>query len=157
MLTLNQAAPDFTLYDAHQGPHSLGDYKNQWLVLYFYPKDNTPGCTTEACSLRDDHEKFQQLNTKIIGISTDNSQSHLKFSEKQSLSFTLLADIQGKVSEAYGALFKLGPIKFSKRHSFIIDPEGNVAKIYRSVSPGIHSQELLQDLQQLQKEFKQKI
>lgn len=150
MLTIKQSAPEFSLYDAHEALHKLDDYQGHWLVIYFYPKDNTPGCTTEACTLRDDHEQFNNLETKIIGISTDNSQSHLNFTNKQSLTFTLLADPGGKVSAAYGALFKLGPIKFSKRHSFIIDPAGKIAKIYRSVSPSSHSQELLQDLQELQ-------
>ena len=153
MLKLKQSAPDFSLYDAHEVLHKLDDYKNHWLVIYFYPKDNTPGCTKEACTLRDDIEKFDNINTKVIGVSTDNSKSHLSFSQKQSLPFTLLADSKGLVSAAYDALFKLGPIKVSKRHSFIIDPEGKIAKIYRSVSPSVHSQELLHDLQQLQKEF----
>ncbi len=151
MLELKQAAPDFSLYDAQKTLHTLADYQGRWLVIYFYPKDNTPGCTKEACALRDDNEQFNALNADIIGISTDNSQSHLDFSAKQSLPFTLLADPDGKVSKAaYGALFKLGPIKFCKRHSFIIDPTGHIAKIYRSVSPALHSQELLQDLQQIQ-------
>ncbi len=151
MLELNQSAPNFQLDDAHGVSHKLVDYQGHWLIIYFYPKDNTPGCTKEACALRDDSEEFTRLNTKIIGISTDNSSSHLKFSEQQSLPFTLLADTDGKVSAAYGALFKLGPLKFCKRHSFIIDPAGKIAKIYRSVSPSLHSQALLQDLQQLQK------
>lgn len=150
MLTVKQSAPDFTLYDAHEALHKLEDYLGHWLVVYFYPKDNTPGCTKEACSLRDDSEQFNDLNTKVVGISTDNSKSHLNFSNKQSLPFTLLADPSGQVSAAYGALFKLGPVKFCKRHSFIIDPAGKIAKIYRTVSPVLHSQELLQDLQQLQ-------
>ncbi len=154
MLTINQSAPNFSLYDAHEALHNLDDYKKHWLVLYFYPKDNTPGCTKEACALRDDSAKFKDLKTKIIGISTDNSKSHLDFSQKQTLDFTLLADPKGVVSSDYDALFKLGPIKFSKRHSFIIDPLGKIAKIYRSVSPGVHSQELIDDLQQLQSEFK---
>jgi len=151
MLEINQPAPDFSLADAQGISHSLKDFQGQWLVLYFYPKDNTPGCTTEACSLRDDLAQFKNLNTSVIGISTDNSASHLKFIAKQSLNFTLLADTDGKVSKRYNALFKLGPIKFSKRHSFIINPEGNITKIYRSVSPSLHSQELLNDLVQLQK------
>lgn len=151
MLELNQAAPTFSLYDAHGSLLKLEDCQNQWLILYFYPKDNTPGCTKEACALRDNAANFSELNAKIIGISTDTSQSHLDFSQKQSLAFTLLADPGGKVSSAYGALFKLGPIKFSKRHSFIIDPTGTIVKIYRKVSPSLHSQQLLQDLQQLQK------
>jgi len=151
MLELHEKAPDFALYDAHENLHQLSDYRDQWLVIYFYPKDNTPGCTKEACALRDDNEKFANLNTKVVGISTDNSKSHLGFSEKQSLPFTLLADPQGKASAAYGALFKLGPVKFCKRHSFIIDPTGKIAKIYRSVLPSLHSQELLQELHNLQK------
>ena len=150
MIELKQFAPDFLLNDAHGALHKLEDYQGHWLVIYFYPKDNTPGCTKEACALRDDSDKFADLNTKVIGISTDNSKSHLNFSEKQSLPFTLLADPVGKVSSAYGALFKLGPVKFCKRHSFIIDPAGKVAKIYRKVSPSLHSQELLLDLQALQ-------
>lgn len=150
MLEINQAAPSFSLYDAHETLHQLTDYQNHWLVIYFYPKDNTPGCTKEACALRDDSEQFANLNTKVIGISTDNSKSHLGFSTKHSLPFTLLADPDGKVSAAYGALFKLGPLKFCKRHSFIINPQGKIAKIYRNVSPGLHSQELLQALNNLQ-------
>jgi len=151
MLEINQPAPDFNLADAQGISHSLKDFQGQWLVLYFYPKDNTPGCTKEACSLRDDLAQFKNLHATVIGISTDNSASHLKFIEKQSLNFSLLADTDGKVSASYHALFKLGPIKFSKRHSFIINPEGNITKIYRSVSPNLHSQELLNDLVQLQK------
>ena len=150
MIELNQAAPNFMLKDAHETVHKLEDYHGHWLIIYFYPKDNTPGCTKEACALRDDSEKFASLNTKVLGISTDNSKSHLSFSQKQSLPFTLLADTDGKVSSTYGALFKLGPVKFCKRHSFIIDPTGKIVKIYRTVSPSLHSQELLQDLQQLQ-------
>jgi len=152
MLEINQPAPDFSLADAQGITHSLKNFQGQWLVLYFYPKDNTPGCTKEACSLRDDLAQFKSLNATVIGVSTDNSASHLKFIEKQSLNFSLLADSDGKVSASYKALFKLGPIKFSKRHSFIIDPEGKITKIYRSVSPSLHSQELLSDLAQLQKQ-----
>ncbi|HIG64257.1 MAG TPA: peroxiredoxin [Methyloprofundus sp.] len=153
MLEINQTAPNFALYDAHENLQQLTDFQNYWLVIYFYPKDNTPGCTKEACALRDDNEEFSKLNTKVIGISTNNSESHLNFSEQQSLPFTLLADPEGTVSAAYGSLFKLGPIKFCKRHSFIIDPAGKIAKIYRSVSPSLHSQELLQDLQSLQQPY----
>jgi len=151
MLEINQPAPDFSLSDAQGISHSLKDFQGQWLILYFYPKDNTPGCTKEACSIRDDNQQFKDLNTTVVGISTDTSASHSKFAEKQSLNFTLLADTDGKVSASYHTLFKLGPIKFSKRHSFIINPEGNITKIYRSVSPSLHSQELLNDLVQLQK------
>jgi len=150
MLELNQTAPDFSLTDAHGKLHHLSDYQGQWILLYFYPKDNTPGCTKEACALQEDKQNFTQKKLQIIGISTDTSESHLKFSQKQNLEFTLLADTGGKVSALYGALFKLGPIKFSKRHSFIINPEGKIVKIYRKVSPSFHSQELLDDLADLQ-------
>jgi len=153
MLSLNTDAPSFTLLDAHEKKHKLEDYQNNWLVIYFYPKDNTPGCTKEACALRDDYQIFTDLNTEVIGISTDNSHSHANFTTKQSLNFTLLADPKGVVSQAYGALFKLGPVKFSKRHSFIINPKGKIVKIYRSVSPSLHSQELLTDLRELQKKY----
>jgi len=153
MLLLNTTAPSFVLLDAHGKQHKLEDYQNSWLVVYFYPKDNTPGCTKEACALRDDYQKFVDLDTKIIGISMDNSHSHANFTTKQSLNFTLLADPKGKVSQAYDALFKLGPIKFSKRHSFIINPKGKIVMIYRSVSPSLHSQELLADLRELQKNY----
>jgi peroxiredoxin Q/BCP len=149
MLKINQPAPDFSLNDAQGKQHNLADFRGQWLVLYFYPKDNTPGCTKEACSLRDDNQQFKALNTRVIGISTNSSASHLKFTEKQALNFTLLADTGGKVSASYNALFKLGPIKVSKRHSFIINPEGKIMKIYRDVSPSVHSQELLGDLKSL--------
>ncbi len=150
MLSINQQAPDFSLNDAQGITHTLNSFHGQWLVVYFYPKDNTPGCTKEACALRDDNQQFTDLNTTVIGINTDTSESHLKFIDQQFLNFLLLADTDGKVSASYNALFKLGPIKFSKRHSFIISPEGKIMQIYRSVSPSLHSQELLADLKQLQ-------
>jgi len=153
MLSLNMTAPNFALLDAHEKQHKLEDYKNGWLFIYFYPKDNTPGCTKEACALRDDYQKFTDLNTKVIGINTDNSHSHANFTTKQALNFTLLSDPKGIVSKTYGTLFKLGPLTFSKRHSFIIDPTGKIVKIYRSVSPSSHSQELLADLCRLQKNY----
>ncbi len=151
MLTLNQAAPDFTLSDTQNIAHSLTDYQGKWLILFFYPKDNTPHCTKEACSFRDDYSQFGDLNAQIIGINTNNNQSHLGFTEKHQLPFTLLSDPQGKVSALYGALFKLGPLKYSKRHSFLIDPKGILVKIYRDVKAESHTQELLQDLNTLQK------
>lgn len=150
MLHINDTAPNFTLLDAQKTPHTLTDYQGQWLILYFYPKDHTPGCTQEACTLRDDFQHFSALKTQIIGVSTDKTQNHHKFTTKHQLNFPLLADPKGKISQLYGALFKLGPLKFSKRHSFIINPTGKIAKIYRNVNPSEHSQELLTDLQHLQ-------
>ena len=145
-LSEGDAAPDFSLSDQNHKPHRLDDYKGQWLVLYFYPKDDTPGCTKEACNFRDDIFKIRALNAVVLGVSLDDSKSHEEFAKKYSLPFSLLADTDGKVSEAYNALTKFGPIKFSKRHSFIIGPAGQIQKIYRSVDTDRHSQQIIDDL-----------
>lgn len=147
-----QKAPEFSLLDNKNHKHLLADYLGQWLVIFFYPKDNTPGCTIEACQFRDDYSDISALDTKIIGINTDSTKSHGKFIDKQNLPFPLLSDNSGTICQAYGTLFKLGPITFCKRHSFIIDPEGNIAKIYRSVSPSKHSEQIQADLKALQSE-----
>ena len=146
-----QPAPDFKLEDAGGTVHSLSDYRGKWVVLYFYPKDNTPGCTIEACHFRDDSALFAEANAVLIGINTDNAKRHRSFVSRYSLPFTLLIDKNGEVSQTYGALFKLGPVKFSKRHTFIINPEGFIAKIYRSVSPGKHSRQILEEIKFLKK------
>ncbi|MCB5187777.1 peroxiredoxin [Methylobacillus caricis] len=145
------AAPSFTLPDAKKQNHSLADYSGQWLVLYFYPKDDTPGCTKEACSFRDDLFQLEKLGAKVVGISVDDSASHAKFAEKYSLPFPLLSDADGKVADSYGALTNLGIIKIAKRYTFLIDPKGNIAKTYLSVDTSRHSQEIIEDL----KKFKQ--
>jgi peroxiredoxin Q/BCP len=152
-LQVGQPAPDFELFDAHKKHHRLSNYINQWLVLYFYPKDDTPGCTIEACKFRDDYSGFKNLDTIILGISLDDSKSHQLFSDKLSLPFDLLTDDAGEISKSYGTLLKLGPIKFCRRHSFIIDPQGKIAKIYRSVSPANHSQLIQQDIKALQEKL----
>ena len=148
-LAVGDAAPVFNLIDQHQKNHSPGEYKGNWLVVYFYPKDDTPGCTKEACNFRDDIAHIRALNARVLGISLDDSKSHAEFAQKYSLPFPLLADPDGSTAEAYGALFRLGPIKFSKRHSFIIDPQGVVRKIYREVEPKQHSQQIIADLKTL--------
>lgn len=145
-------APVFELFDQYNKPLALTDYKGKWVVLYFYPKDDTPGCTTEACNFRDDIFKIRELNAEVIGVSVDNTESHAKFSEKHGLPFPLLSDGDGTVAKSYGAFMSLGPIKIAKRHSFIINPEGNIAKIYRDVEPAEHSDEIIYDLKILQKE-----
>jgi len=145
------AAPDFELIDQYNKPHKLSDYQGKWIVLYFYPKDDTPGCTTEACNFRDDIFKIRKLNAEVLGVSVDNAESHKKFSEKHGLPFPLLSDGDAEVAKSYDALFSLGPIKTAKRHSFIINPEGKLAKIYRDVSPDEHSDEIIRDLETLQK------
>lgn len=149
-LQIGQPAPAFTLPDQQQQIRSLSDFRGQWLVLFFYPKDNTPGCTIEACRFRDHYQVILEKNTLIVGINTDSEESHQRFVSQQQLPFPLLSDRTGQVCKAYGSLFKLGPIKFCKRHSFIIGPDGNIAKIYRNVSPGAHIQQIVGDLQALQ-------
>ena len=143
-------APHFELKDQNGKTHTLADYRGQWLVLYFYPKDDTPGCTTEACEFRDDVVALKRMGATVLGISMDDVESHQAFAEKYHLSFPLLSDSRGEVARSYGALTNLGLIKFAKRHTFIIDGEGRIAKIYRSVTPKTHSDEVIRDLEHLQ-------
>lgn len=146
-LNIGDSAPEFNLSDANGKRHSLADYRGQYVILYFYPKDDTPGCTQEACKFRDDWPKLQALGASILGISVDNSASHQKFSEKHRLPFPLLADEDGKVAASYDALTDLWVIKIAKRHSFLIDPNGKIVKLYRQVSVSNHSQQIIEDLQ----------
>ena len=143
-------APEFELNDQTNSTHKLKDYKGKWIVLYFYPKDDTPGCTKEACEFRDDIAILQSLNAQVFGVSVDSTKSHEKFAIKYNLQFPLLSDIDGLVAKRYGSLTKIGPLKFAKRHTFVIDPFGNIAKIYRSVKPATHSDEVIADIKLLQ-------
>lgn len=144
-------APAFELSDQYHKTHKLADYRGKWVVLYFYPKDDTPGCTTEACHFRDDIIRIRELNAEVLGVSVDNAESHAKFAEKHGLPFPLLSDSDAMVAKSYGSLFSLGPIKIAKRHSFIINPEGKIARVYRDVKPDGHSDEIIRDLEVLQK------
>jgi thioredoxin-dependent peroxiredoxin len=144
-------APKFALLDQDSESHALGAYRGRWVVLYFYPKDDTPGCTTEACNFRDDLPTLRALNVQILGISVDDTVSHAQFAQKFHLPFPLLADTDGNVARAYGALWSIGPLRIAKRYTFVIDPEGRIARIYRNVKPATHSRELQQDLKELQK------
>ena len=144
-------APAFVLPDADGKMRQLSDWHGQWLVLYFYPRDHTPGCTTEAAHFRDALPKFAALKAQIAGVSLDDSASHRRFATDLKLNFALLADTDGKVAQSYGALLNLGVMKFAKRHTILIDPEGRVAKIYRDVNADTHAAQLLADLQQLQR------
>lgn len=149
-LTVDGDAPDFTLNDAKGNPHTLSDYRGKYLVLYFYPKNDTPGCTKEACHFRDDMAQLEKLGAKVVGVSVDSSESNGKFAEKYKLPFTLLADTDGKVAERYHALTNLFVIKIAKRHTFLIDPQGKIRKIYTSVNVSNHSQQIIDDLKAIQ-------
>jgi thioredoxin-dependent peroxiredoxin len=146
------AAPDFTLTSQESASVSLRDYRGSWVVLYFYPKDQTPGCTREAHGFQGDQSKFTERHTVILGVSVDSVDSHKKFCAKEGLNFKLLADSDGKVSNAYGSLTNFGVVKFAKRNTFLIDPSGKVAKAYTSVDPARHSEEVLAALDQMQKQ-----
>jgi peroxiredoxin Q/BCP len=149
-MKVGQIAPDFSLPDQSGKPRALADYRQRWVVLYFYPKDDTPGCTKEACQFRDNFLAIRNLGAEILGISVDSQESHAKFSGKYNLPFPLLADTEGHVAKQYGALRSLALFRFARRHTFILDPQGKIAKIYREVDPEIHSQEVITDLKALQ-------
>jgi thioredoxin-dependent peroxiredoxin len=149
--TVGKASPAFELGDQAGKTHRLSDYHGRWLVLYFYPKDDTPGCTKEACRFRDDHSALRALGAEVLGVSLDTRDSHVRFAEKYKLPFPLLTDPDGATARAYGALWSLGPIKFTRRHSFLIDPDGKIAEIYRKVDPETHSEQIQRDLANLQK------
>jgi len=144
-------APDFLLHDETGKTHSLSDYKGKWLVLYFYPKDDTPGCTVEACSLRDARDDIIDLGAEVVGVSADDAPSHEKFKAKHTLNFTLLSDPDKQVIEAYGAW---GKKMFGKegilRRTFIINPNGAVAKVYGRVTPQGHGEQVIGELKRLQ-------
>ena len=149
-LVVDGVAPDFTQTDTKGKSHSLSDYRGKYLVLYFYPKNDTPACTKEACHFRDDMTQLEKLGAKVVGVSIDNNASNEKFAEKYSLPFTLLADTDGKVAASYNALTNLFFIKVAKRHTFLIDPDGKIKKIYTSVNVSNHSQQIIDDLKALQ-------
>ncbi len=147
---IGETAPEFTLVDQHNQSISLSDYKDKWVVLYFYPKDDTPGCTTEACSFRDNINKLIEKQAVILGVSVDSVDSHEEFAKKYKLPFSLLADTQGEVAKKYGALLDMKFFKWASRHSFIIDPNGKIAKRYLNVDPQTHVKEILDDLKAFQ-------
>jgi peroxiredoxin Q/BCP len=147
-----KAAPGFELKDQDGKVHALEDYRNDWVVLYFYPKDDTPGCTTEACEFRDNIFAFNRLGCKILGVSLDDESSHKAFSEKHGLPFPLLADTEGTTAEAYGVKADYMGMTIAKRQTFLINPEGRIAKHYEEVDPDTHSQQVLADLERLTRE-----
>jgi peroxiredoxin Q/BCP len=144
-------APDFTLPSQEGSSVGLKDYRGKWVVLYFYPKDQTPGCSREAHNFQVDQPKYAERNAVVLGVSLDSVDSHKKFCAKEGLNFKLLADTDHKVTDSYGSLTNLGLVKFAARHTFLIDPSGKVAKAYSSVDPVKHSNEVLAELDVLQK------
>jgi peroxiredoxin Q/BCP len=139
-------APGFRLQDQHDAWVSLADQKGKWLVVYFYPMDETPGCTTEACEFRDNIFAFRKLGVNVLGISVQDVASKKEFAAKHSLPFSVLADTDKSVARAYGVLSILG---FARRETFVIDPQGRIARHYADVDPKQHSKQLLADLQAL--------
>ena len=148
------AAPEFSLTTNEGKTASLKDFKGQWVVLYFYPKDFTSGCTLEAHNFQRDVEKYAQLNAVILGVSVDTAESHKSFCAKEGLNFKLLSDPDAKASTAYGSVMEYNGTKLSARNTFIIDPAGKVAKVFVGVKPGVHSEEVLSALAALQKSSK---
>ena len=144
-------APDFTLTSQEGKPVSLHDFKGKWVVLYFYPKDFTSGCTVEAHNFQRDLGEYEKRNAVIVGVSVQDADSHQKFCTKEGLSFKLLADTDHKVSETYDSIMNLAVAKLSARHTFLIGPDGVVRKSYMDVKPDQHSAEVLADLEALQK------
>jgi len=144
-----QPAPEFSLPDQHNRMHALKDYRGSWLVLYFYPRDDTPGCTEEACAFRDDLNQLTEMGARVLGVSVDDSASHAGFANKYHLPFPLLADRSGEVAASYGALMNLRIMKLARRFTFLIDPQGNIGKLYLNVETSRHSQEIIEDLKEL--------
>jgi peroxiredoxin Q/BCP len=143
-------APDFTLTSQDGTPVNLHDFKGKWIVLYFYPKDFTSGCTTEAHNFQRDLAQYQAKNAVILGVSVQDADSHKQFCAKEGLNFKLLADTDKKVSEEYGSMVNFGITKLSARHTFLISPDGVIVKEYMDVNPSKHSEEVLTALTELQ-------
>ncbi len=148
---VGQAAPDFSLPSQDGTPVSLKEFRGKWVVLYFYPKDNTPGCTVEAHNFQQDLPKYEALNAVILGVSVDSSDSHKDFCAKQGLTFKLAADTDKKVVEEYGSLKEMMGMKLASRNTFLVDPEGKIAKEWIGVNPAHHSAEVLAALAELEK------
>ncbi|MCG7919453.1 MAG: peroxiredoxin [Candidatus Thiodiazotropha taylori] len=149
VVEIGKPAPRFELYDQSENLYRLSDCLGRWVVLFFYPKDNTPGCTAEVCDFNYEYDGLQTLQVELLGISTDSRQSHQKLAEKHQLKFPILSDREGRVALAYGSLFRLGPFKVAKRDSFIINPQGDIAAIYRSVKAKGHGRFMYEELQKI--------
>lgn len=149
------AAPDFALPDQNGRTHRLGDYAGRWLVLYFYPRDDTPGWTREACRFRDDIGVLDDLDAAVVGVSVDDARSHAGFARKYQLPFPLLSDPDGQTAAAYDSLLNLGVVRFARRRTFIIAPDGRIAARFDKVDPADHAQEVTRTLRTLQRAARQ--
>jgi peroxiredoxin Q/BCP len=144
-------APEFELPDQDGRTRNLAEFRGKWLALYFYPRDDTPGCTRQACAFRDDRHKLAALGTEVVGVSVDDVESHLDFAKEHHLPFPLLADPRGAVAARYGSIRNFGLFKLARRNTFLIDPQGRIAKVYLSASASGNSREVLDDLQRFQR------
>jgi len=148
---VGSTAPEFTLTSQEGTQVSLKDYRGKWVVLYFYPKDFTSGCTIEAHNFQRDQAQYAAKNAVVLGVSVDSADSHKQFCTKEGLNFKLLADTSHRVSSEYGSLMNFGVTQIAARHTFVIDPQGKIVRAYTSVNPNQHSQEVLAALDELQK------
>src|SRR6187551_1355899 len=148
---VGKPAPDFSLTTGDGSQISLKDYRGKWVVLYFYPKDFTSGCTLEAHNFQRDIGKYNDVDAVILGVSVDSAQSHKDFCAKEGLNFKLLADPDAKTVAAYGSVMDYKGAKMAARNTFLIDPQGKVAKVYTAVKPAEHSEQVLKDLAELKK------
>ena len=151
LVCVNAAAPEFTLTTNEGKKASLKDYRGQWVVLYFYPKDFTSGCTLQARNFQRDQAKYAELKAVVLGVSVDTAESHKEFCAKEGLNFKLLSDTDAKVSNDYGSVMEYNGMKLSARNTFVIDPEGKVARVFLKAKPASNSEEVLAALAELQK------
>lgn len=155
MLKIGRKAPAFSLPDQNNETHTLKQYAGSWVLLYFYPKDDTPGCTKEACMIADVYKDFKRMKVTVLGVSKDTSKSHKKFADKYNLPFTLLSDPAMEMMNTYGAFIEKKmygkTVRGTKRISYLINPEGKIANSYPDVDPANHALQLLKDIKMLQK------
>jgi len=149
VLSWGDLAPDFELRDQHGEFRRLTDSRGYWTVLYFYPRDDTPGCTKEACAFRDGIEMLRSMEVELLGVSTDSVERHAAFARKYSLPFPLLSDLDGATARAYGVYRNLGILRFARRQTFVMDPTGRIARIYRRVDTRRHGTQVITDLSAL--------
>ena len=151
--SVGEAAPDFELSDQYGDAYTLEDFDGRWLVLYFYPRADTPGCTTEACNFRDNIYAIRGAGADVVGVSVDSVEDQKAFSDKYKLPFPVLSDVGGETSAAYGVLREMGSIEIAARQTFLINPEGVIVKHYEDVDPETHTQDVVADLRAFRGEY----